>query len=696
MGRYLFAWSGLESAVIRCSSIGVEAFAQCQSLKSVDITNSVDTIRERAFRDSGLNSVTLPKSIKVVKSRAFDCPLYNLTINGAEIIEDAAFCGLKSASVVLPSNLKELGAGAFGDMIRIINVNSAMPPKAPSHLGYSDWENILIICPDNYATSNYRNDEVWGEFQVVTKGKHVVHMSGTGRPLSEEIVGQTRIMPGNITNLTITGKLSDKDWVLLNRNLVSCCDLDLSELDCTSVPDGAFKDMKRLLTVKLPSKAVRLGNEIFDGCSSLVSVKFGDKVTEIGDYAFRNCSYLYFVELPESLEGIGNGCFAKTNCIQTFTAPATLKYIGAQAFAECPTLRSVDLSASKVEIIGYETFWNCGHLREVILPESLWTIDDRAFYSTPINTIVFPERVQYIGSNAFSETGLLAVNLPSKILQIESAAFTNCKLMNSVSLGRSLSIIEEYAFAGNSKIMNISSFAANPPTVDSSVFDGISKRKCNVAIPTVNFWDYLNAPVWGGFSQLNNDLSVETDISEDADVSVAEETVAEELENIVGAEEDKAAEEAKSDNAASDAIADQNGIGQPEKARRRAAAPTRKKISVAGGFMKLKNGQKFTVSDSNKGYRFHIQPKDGFKITSVTLDGKELKNKISSDGYLTVDKIENIGMLVVKTAEGSSIEEVVAEGYAVTDDRIYDLTGRVVVNPGPGIYIKNGKKFLLK
>lgn len=731
------------------TSIGIVAFAHCSGLTSVTIPNSVTSIGKNAFSNctslteltiedgdssiefgnecfqdsliqnlyigrswtsadkrcafgSYFKSVTLGEKVTKLPDYALSgCDgLTMVTIPGVVTeIGKEAFSGTNFRSIVVPASVNKIGDRAFGDQIELITINAVEPPVLTSAcMGYTsdaELERILVMCANKSSANKYRDNDQWGEFFIAGKNEYkgTVHMSGTGRPLSEEIVGQIQTMPGNITNLKITGKLTDNDWVLLNRNLVRCYDLDLSELDCTSIPADAFKDMKRLQYVTLPSKAKSLGAGAFVGCNSLVQVKFGENLTEIGDNAFSRLSNLRFMELPASLERIGVDSFRGTNCIQTYTAPSTLTFIGWGAFIGCSTLRSIDLSASQLSQISNFSFRDCGHLREVILPESLQSINGGAFQNTPINTIAIPEKVESIGSSAFADTKLLAVNLPSNLKDVSEGAFGGCSLMNSVSFGRSINTLGESAFAGDSQIKNISIVADVPPTAPTSAFEGISKRKCNVAIPTTKFWDYLNAPVWGGFSQLNNDLSVETEISENAEVAVAEESIAQEVESVVSKEEVQAEAEESQDIATNEAIANQNDIEVPQQVRRRASGSG--SISLAGAFMKIADGQKFTVSDSNQGYRFHIAPKNGAEITSVTLDGKELKDQISADGYLKVGKIENIGRLVVKTVGGASGEkDVVVNRHA--DDKIYDLMGRVVENPGPGIYIKNGKKFLVK
>lgn len=64
-----------------------------------------------------------------------------------------------------------------------------------------------------------------------------------------------------------------------------------------------------------------------------------------------------------------------------------------------------------------------------------------------------------------------------------------------------------------------------------------------------------------------------------------------------------------------------------------------------------------------------------------------LKSQLRSERVLFADFVTSKGL--------TAIDEVVDEAYPGSD-MIFDLTGRRVVNPRPGIYIRNGKKILIK
>ena len=81
-----------------------------------------------------------------------------------------------------------------------------------------------------------------------------------------------------------------------------------------------------------------------------------------------NSQVLTEVVLPPCLEVLdtkfATGGMDKERCdLQTINFPSTLRIIGDQSFKNCKKLQVVDLSNTKVETIGRETFKGCASLR---------------------------------------------------------------------------------------------------------------------------------------------------------------------------------------------------------------------------------------------------------------------------------------------------------------------------------------------
>ncbi|MFB8587124.1 leucine-rich repeat domain-containing protein [Enterococcus thailandicus] len=106
-----------------------------------------------------------------------------------------------------------------------------------------------------------------------------------------------------------------------------------------------------------------------------------------------------------------------------------------RAFANI-TFKSIKLPNS-IRYIGKEAFRE-SDIKELVLPENLQVIDDRAFqYANNLEeTLEIPENVEYIGQNAFQSNYLTNIIFPESLEVIEDGAFLYSELENVEFKGR--------------------------------------------------------------------------------------------------------------------------------------------------------------------------------------------------------------------------------------------------------------------
>ncbi len=106
------------------TAIGETAFADDYGLTGITIPNTVTTIEEDAFSNSGLTNATIPYGVTNIGDGAFeDC--YNLT--NATIPESVTYIGQGAfsdglVSVTIPNSVIFMGDGAFSDCGDLTNV----------------------------------------------------------------------------------------------------------------------------------------------------------------------------------------------------------------------------------------------------------------------------------------------------------------------------------------------------------------------------------------------------------------------------------------------------------------------------------------------------------------------------------------------------------------------------------------------
>ena len=159
------------------------------------------------------------------------------------------------------------------------------------------------------------------------------------------------------------------------------------------------------------------------------------------------------VRIPEGVTKINtlafNGCHMREVII-----PASVKSIEARAFEDCRELESVSIPTG-VEVLNNATFMRCWSLKEVLLPISLRVIQDGVFLEcTSLNKIIIPETVESIGEGAFfSCFSLEEIALPQSLKEIGDNCFQNCGKLKMLEIPETIKKIGKSAVPRHVKLM---------------------------------------------------------------------------------------------------------------------------------------------------------------------------------------------------------------------------------------------------
>lgn len=146
-------------------NLGDNAFAGCQALKSVNLSNSITTINSGTF--SGcilLSEINLPQKIENINSHAFKgCKsLTKITLpNNIKVISPSVFANCSSLSEIdMPDSVIIIGNSAFSgcSSLKRINLNKVMTIRENAFWSCSSLKEITIPSNTthiyNYAFSN--------------------------------------------------------------------------------------------------------------------------------------------------------------------------------------------------------------------------------------------------------------------------------------------------------------------------------------------------------------------------------------------------------------------------------------------------------------------------------------------------------------------------------------------------------------
>ena len=90
-----------------------------------------------------------------------------------------------------------------------------------------------------------------------------------------------------------------------------------------------------------------------------------------------------------------------------------------------------------------------GRKKDIVLPNGIKIVGEKAFENKKITSVVIPEGVETIEAYAFSScTSLNSVTLPNTIKKIGEHAFEICKYLTNITIPEGVETIEAYAFYG--------------------------------------------------------------------------------------------------------------------------------------------------------------------------------------------------------------------------------------------------------
>ena len=304
------AFTYTDSKKYKIISISEGMFANCASLESIEIPNSVTTIADGAFYKTPIKEITIPDSVTSlgyafgnctslekliignglteIKDRQFLAnngltSLKTVTIgNSVKTIGYAAFDGTKIEEITIPNSVTTIADGAFaGTPIKEVTI-----PDSVTSLGYafsycSSLEKLTIgngiteiqesqFCASNGLTS----------LKIVTIGNNVT------------TIGNSAFSGTKIEEITIPDSVTSFGTAFYN-----CKSLEKLTIGngITEIQAGQFYELSALKTVTIGNSVKTIGEDAFSGCTSL-KLTLPNQVETIGADAFLGVDYIYYTK----------------------------------------------------------------------------------------------------------------------------------------------------------------------------------------------------------------------------------------------------------------------------------------------------------------------------------------------------------------------------------------------------------------
>lgn len=207
----------------------------------------------------------------------------------------------------------------------------------------------------------------------------------------------------------------------------------------------------------------------YEGDSAEIVIPEG--VHTISKLAFskEKREYIKIVKLPESLEIIEDDAFNHFDSLEQIIIPPNVKAIGKWAFYNCQALHDVTIKGTpSLGIRAFQrTLWEKNEsakpgiqiksskllkvdpdITEFIIPYFIREIGDSAFSNSNIKELIVPHSVIEIGNSAFEGSKIEHIVLPESLEIIRSNAFSNCANLKELTIPKSVTNLDFYAFKG--------------------------------------------------------------------------------------------------------------------------------------------------------------------------------------------------------------------------------------------------------
>ncbi len=201
-----------------------------------------------------------------------------------------------------------------------------------------------------------------------------------------------------------------------------------------SIGNFAFSYCSNLTSITIPNSVASIGQSAFVGCSGLTSITIPNSVTSIGSSAFSYCSSLTTITIPNSVTSIDNYAFSGCSSLTSITIPNNVTSIGYYAFSDCSSLTSIEIPNS-VASIGGSAFERCSGLTSITIPNNVTSIGYSAFKGcSGLTSIEIPNSVTSIDRYAFSGcSSLTSITIGKSVKYIDEKAFEKCKNLTDVT-----------------------------------------------------------------------------------------------------------------------------------------------------------------------------------------------------------------------------------------------------------------------
>ena len=477
--------------------IRYDAFNGVDTMSSVKIPDSVESIGVRAFTECYMKEIVIPDSVTTLGSYVFDGCKALTSVKLSENIESIpkyAFRGCENIeSIIIPEKVTEIGDGAFYNCPKLKSVEIPASVTAISDNAFKESNKVTIYGEKGSYAEQYAKAKfipfVEGKLErppqtptpaptptvapytyTVIDGSYAEITKCNDSPITavipDEIDGYPVKKLGNfvfencpfMTSVTLGSNVESVADYTFDRTLVlsnifvpesneSFCDIDgvLFSKDKTVLVK--YPAAKTENTYVFPETVTSTAFGAFSSAASITSIIISDNITSMEKECFSYCTGLESVTVGKGLKTIAPLTFFKCKALKSVAVGENVKEIGESAFSGCSSLEGIDIPQSVITL-GDSAFSNCKALKSIEIPDTVTTVGVWLFQDcTALTDVKLPGSIMKISTRMFANcSSLQSIEIPEGIEYIAWLAFSKCTALESITIPSSVKNIEKEAF----------------------------------------------------------------------------------------------------------------------------------------------------------------------------------------------------------------------------------------------------------
>ena len=325
-------------------------------------------------------------------------------------------------------------------------------------------------------------------------------------------IGETKVLSATVLPVTATDK--NIKWMSDNEKIVKVS--SIGEVTAVSVgvakitamaTDGSKVSASCTVTVLPPEN----GEIIIKGVYYRVNTPTGTATVIKGDYTGLETAEIVdgfsFYGIDCRVTSIEERTFYDCTALKEVVIPASIVTVCDEAFYGCRNLSHVEISDGEIPLnfgrYPFSTSYTIGSL--YLGRQYTFDKDYNPFYRQPIREIVISDNVRTIPEYmSYGNNELSKLTIGKGVELIPYRAFMDCPSLKEVVIPSSVKEIQSEAFA-NCILKSVVSENPIPPVLNSSAFSSVTYSNAELRVPAYTREKYISAPSWKNFSHISEE-----------------------------------------------------------------------------------------------------------------------------------------------------------------------------------------------